>query len=307
MKFEVGTTVLVDPYNEITNNAVVNATITGVILKSMKTKSDVLSLQTMDVFSIPNKYLFCKVDVKDLFVNNDNVVVSRTSTPVFTEEELWVLHKINESVDFKSIQHKMVFNHIIQKVEANLIDNEICKILSNSKDSVNTTLINTIIDYDVKENTEENIKDTIKMIGNLQEAMDCIESGVYEIHYKKILSNCADLINRIFEEEGYTKESIAETMDMIASTSRVLGNENTICNITIDSLALVINNVKREAPDLLEFAGNHIDKLNLSADIKVKVALLTAAFLHGDNSFDSNPFEYGDDFEYGDNDEEGAY
>ena len=300
MKFEVGTTVLVDPYNEITNNAVVNATLTGVILKSMKTKSDVLSLQTMDVFSISNKYLFCKVDVNSL-VNNDNIVVSRTSTPVFTEEELWVLHKINESVDFKSIQHKMVFNHIIQKVEANLIDNEICKILSNSKDSVNTTLINTIIDYDVKENTEENIKDTIKMIGNLQEAMDCIESGVYEIHYKKTLSNCANLINSIFEEEGYTKESIAETMDMIASTIRALGNENTICNITIDSLVLVMNNVKREAPDLLEFAGNHIDKLNLSADIKVKVALLTAAFLHGDNPFDSNPFEYGDD------DEEGAY
>ena len=300
MKFEVGTTVLVDPYNELANNIIANATVSGVVLKSLKTKSDVLSLQTLDVFSIPNKFLFKPQD-NTLVRVDEKIVVNRTATPTFTEEELWVLQKLGESVDFKSIQHKRVFDHIIQKVEANLMDREICKILCDTKSSVDGTLINTIIDYDVKENTKENIKDTIKMIGNLQEAMDYLESGVYEIHYKKTLSNCANLINDIFEEEGYTKESIAETMDMIASTSRELGNENTISNIIIDSLVLVMNNVKREAPDLLEFAGNHIDKLNLSADIKVKVALLTAAFLHGDNPFDSNPFEYGDD------DEEGTY
>lgn len=302
MKFEVGTIVLVDPYNTITNNVVVTATISGVVLKSMKTKSDVMSLQTLDVFSIPNKYLF-KPEDGDLAKVDENVVVSRTASPVFNEEELWVLHQIQDSLDFKSIQHKRVFDHIVQKVEANLMDNELCKLLCDSKASVNNNIINTIIDYDVKNNTKDNIKDTIKMIGNLQEAMDFIETEVYDMHYQKTLRNCAQLINNVFEEEGYTRMSIASVMNMIVSACQELGgqSDNDMDNIIIDSLVLVINNVKREAPDLLEFAGNHIDRLNLNPGVKVKIALLTAAFLHGENPFDNNPFGYGDE------DEEGTY
>lgn len=209
--------VAVDPYNKVKNSPEVFSTVTGIVFKVGSKTCDVISLQTMEILTINKDYIY---DISEIGSPYGDFQITRDSVPIFTIDEVHVLRILKKSGCLNGKEAELLDN-IIDKVESNILSETIVKGIVESKDcSIDYPTVNTIVNYNIKDNPEDNLKDSINMINHLEQVSLFIDKTLYMNNLNKIRSNLSNLIVRMFESEGVTVETAKTIIDMIVDAIR---------------------------------------------------------------------------------------
>lgn len=270
--FKAGEVVAIDPYNKLKNDPEVYSSLTGVVLEKHRGKSNVLSMQTLSILDIPNKYLY---SINDF--DSSNVTIARSCNPVFTIEELHLLRGLKESNDL-CIKESQVLDHIITKIESNLLTREIELVLDSKESKIDYPKVNTIMQYNIKEDTSENLRDSIKMGIHLCSISNILENMVYNIHYEKTINNCKALIQDMFDKFGESLDTAKLIADTIIESAI---EEDAISDIVIDNIIMVYSyleklNKETDSDDTKNFIDYILNKKEIPFPIKMKLGTIIA-------------------------------
>ena len=296
--------VAVDPYNEAGASSEIFSTTMGVVIKSDKNTCDVFSMQTMEVLTIPKKYLYDISDVKNL---SGEITVKRDCNPIFSTEDLAVLRLLKKTGNLIG-KEQNILDNIIDKVEAHLLSKEMAVGIVESKEcSIDYPTVNTIINYNIKEEPEENLQDSINMMTQLEKVSEFIDSTIYMAQFNTIRVNISKLIDDMFKQHGKTVDTAVSILDMILDAIIQIGPSTFDSPIFIDNL-MQIYSAFEDVECRKKIADYIFSNIAIPPYIKKRIAHSFVVFEgresgfinpESDDDFDKfiPPFPFGNDYE----------